>query len=145
DRQIKLRGFRIEPGEIEAALEQSPGITQAVVESVEYGPGDHRLTAYLVSAEAKDPALLRGALVGRLPDYMIPSAFVFLDTLPLTPNRKIDRKALPVPAGQALPVSRAAGAATEETTSQLAEIWRTVLKTPDVGIHDNFFSLGGHS
>jgi amino acid adenylation domain-containing protein len=145
DRQIKLRGFRIELGEIEAALEQTAGITQAVVESIEYGPGDHRLTAYLVSSVTSDPAVLRGALAGHLPEHMIPSTFVFLDTLPLTPNKKIDRNALPVHAVQGHAAPSPAVSASLDTTGKLADIWRIVLKTPEVGIHDNFFSVGGHS
>jgi amino acid adenylation domain-containing protein len=145
DRQIKLRGFRIELGEVEAALEQIPGITQAAVESIEYGAGDHRLTAYLVSTEAREPAVLRPALAGSLPEHMIPSAFVFLDAMPLTPNKKIDRNALPVHAGQAHVESFPASSASFDTTDKLADIWRFVLKKSEVGIHDNFFSLGGHS
>jgi len=145
DRQIKLRGYRIELGEIEAALEQIPGITQAVVESIEYGPGDHRLTAYLVSIVTSDPAVLRRALAGHLPEHMIPSTFVFLDTLPLTPNKKIDRNALPVHAGEGHFAPSPAVSASLNTTGKLVDIWRIVLKTAEVGIHDNFFSLGGHS
>jgi amino acid adenylation domain-containing protein len=145
DRQIKLRGFRIELGEIEAALEKIPGITQAAVESVEYGPGDNRLTAYLVSSVTSDPAVMRRALAGRLPEHMIPSTFVFLNTLPLTPNKKIDRNALPVSIGQVPFAPSPAVSASLDTTGKLADIWRIILKTPEVGIHDNFFSVGGHS
>jgi amino acid adenylation domain-containing protein len=145
DRQIKLRGFRIELGEIEAALEQISGITQGVVESIEYGPGDLRLTAYLVSTATSDPAVLRRALAGHLPEHMIPSTFVFLDTLPLTPNKKIDRNALPVSAAQVHFAPSPTVSASLDTTGKLADIWRIILKTPEVGIHDNFFSVGGHS
>ena len=145
DRQIKLRGFRIELGEIEAALEQQPGVRQAVVELKEFGPGDHRLTAYLVAAQPGEPAGLRRALAGKLPDHMVPAAYVFLDAFPLTPNNKLDRNRLPAPTREAPVASASLPASNGSTLNRLADIWRKLLKTPEVGLDDNFFSLGGHS
>jgi amino acid adenylation domain-containing protein len=142
DQQIKLRGYRIELGEIESVLEQQPGVRQAVVIVREDEPGDQRLAAYVVSHVPGNAAALRVALAARLPEYMVPSAFVFLDALPLTPNKKVDRKALPIPAAQ--PVASAEPVGTE-TQKKVAAIWRTLLKVPEVGLHDNFFALGGHS
>jgi acyl-CoA synthetase (AMP-forming)/AMP-acid ligase II/acyl carrier protein len=144
DFQVKVRGFRIEVGEIEAALEAQPEVAQAVV--VLRGPGeDKRLVGYVVSKDeaALDNARLLEPLKARLPEYMVPSAIVLLDELPLTPNGKVDRKALPEP-----DFASSAGeyvgprTATEEV---LAGIWAEVLKAPRVGIHDDFFALGGHS
>ena len=145
DRQIKLRGFRIELGEIETALEQQPGVRQAVVELKEFGPGDHRLTAYVVAAQPGDAAGLRRALAGKLPEHMVPAAYVFLDAFPLTPNNKVDRNRLPAPVGEAPVASASTAANNGSTVNQLADIWRRLLKTPEVGLDDNFFSLGGHS
>jgi len=145
DRQIKLRGFRIEFGEIETALEQQPGVRQAVVELKEFGPGDQRLIAYVVAAQPGDAAGLRRALAGKLPEHMVPTAYVFLDAFPLTPNNKVDRNRLPAPVGEAPVASAPTAARNGRTVNQLADIWRTLLKTPEVGIDDNFFSLGGHS
>jgi amino acid adenylation domain-containing protein len=144
DRQIKLRGFRIELGEIEAALEQQ-GVRQAVVELKEFGPGDHRLTAYVVAAQPVDAAGLRRALAAKLPEHMVPAAYVFLDAFPLTPNNKVDRNRLPAPVGEAPVASAPAAASNGSTVNQLTDIWRTLLRTPEVGLDDNFFSLGGHS
>ena len=149
DYQIKLRGHRIEPGEIEALLEKSPGVRQAVVVLREDREGDKRLVAYLV-AEAADStagAALRAALDAKLPDYMVPSAFVFLDELPLTGNGKIDRKAL-----LKLPPPNLASAAASHTVEPSSEMervvaraWQQALGIPAVGLTDNFFDLGAHS
>lgn len=147
DYQIKLRGHRIEPGEIEALLEKSPGVRQAVVVLREDREGDKRLVAYLV-AEAEDAASgagLRAALDAQLPDYMVPSAFVFLDELPLTGNGKIDRKALlKLP-----PPNLASAAHSAEPASEMerivAKAWQQALGIPSVGLTDNFFDLGAHS
>ncbi len=150
DHQIKLRGFRIELGEIESVLGLSDEVAQAVVICREDRPGDKRLVAYLVSkpgvsAESGiDVAALRALARERLPEYMMPSAFVCLERLPLTPNGKVDRRALPAPDAEAFAVSEyAAPRNTEEET--LAALWAEVLGQPRIGIHDNFFDLGGHS
>jgi amino acid adenylation domain-containing protein len=147
DRQVKLRGFRVEPGEIEAALLAQAGIAQAVVVARDDGPAGPFLAAYLVAATkaAPDPARLRLALAGRLPAHMIPAVFVMLDALPLTPNGKIDRNALPAPAR---PVEEG-GASPDETLTPteaaLARIWGAILGVEAIGRADSFFDLGGHS
>ena len=145
DHQVKVRGYRIELGEIEAALAEQPGVAQAVVLAREDQPGDARLVAYLVGTNL-DGATLREALRARLPEFMLPSAFVMLDEFPHTPNGKIDRKALPAPDV----VTAGAPAAdyvapTSDLESQIADVWKDVLKLPAVGTRDNFFDLGGHS
>ncbi len=145
DNQVKIRGYRVEPGEIEARLEQHPAVQNAVVVAREDIPGDKRLVAYVVAAPGQQPTAdaLREALQTVLPDYMIPAAFVRVDTLPLTPNGKVDRVRLPAPDWtQATTAHVAPRTPTEET---LAEIWQNVLGVPQVGVHDNFFALGGHS
>ncbi|HYC91947.1 MAG TPA: amino acid adenylation domain-containing protein, partial [Thermoanaerobaculia bacterium] len=145
DHQVKLRGQRIELGEIEAQLAAHPAVKEAVVIAREDQPGEKRLVAY-VTATSEDlgPEELRAHLAARLPQYMVPAAFVTLDTLPLTPNRKVDRKALPAP--DALAYARREyeppRGAVEET---LAAIWQELLHVERVGRHDNFFELGGHS
>ncbi len=160
DDQIKIRGLRIEPGEIAARLTEHPSIREAVVEMQGVDP-DKRLVAYVVahpevsendafisSADSKAGLPLAGRLRDylneRLPDYMVPSAFVLIEHLPLTPNGKLDRRALPVPEGEAF-----AHAAYEvpqgETETILAAIWSGLLGLEQVGRHDNFFALGGHS
>ncbi|MGZ4164918.1 MAG: non-ribosomal peptide synthetase, partial [Tumebacillaceae bacterium] len=145
DHQVKLRGFRIELGEIEAVLAQHPAVREAVVVVREDVPGDQRLVAYVV---AKDEALasteLRGYVANHLPEYMVPSAYMLLETIPLTANGKVDRKALPVPDATRHAESEFVAPRTE-TEEQLAEIWQEVLRVEQVGIYDNFFELGGHS
>ncbi|HYG62721.1 MAG TPA: amino acid adenylation domain-containing protein, partial [Thermoanaerobaculia bacterium] len=146
DHQVKVRGFRIEPGEIEAALHEYPGVHQAVVVARRDGPaGPARLVAYTVAAPASAPAAaeLRSFLAERLPAYMVPAAWVALAALPLTPNGKVDRAALPVPDG-ALP-SREHVAPRTRAEEILAGLWAEVLRLPRVGVHDNFFELGGDS
>jgi amino acid adenylation domain-containing protein len=148
DQQIKVRGYRIEPGEIEALFEAHDAVRQAVVVARKQGSGDVRLVAYLVYEEGEDLSVseARRWLRARLPDYMIPSIFITLETLPLTPNGKIDRNALPDPF-----LHGGAAAAPERTPPApglelvLADIWRTVLKSSSVSAEDNFFDLGGHS
>jgi amino acid adenylation domain-containing protein len=147
DNQVKLRGYRIELGEIEAVLDQHPKVREAVVVAREDSPGDKRLVAYLVGDEKQELQVdeLKRFLKRRLPDYMVPSAWVILASLPHTPNGKINRAALPaLEAGQLEPTERFTGPRTEAEKS-LAKIWAEVLNREKVGIHDNFFDLGGHS
>jgi amino acid adenylation domain-containing protein len=146
DNQVKIRGFRIELGEIDAVLSQHPNVQQAVTIAREDTSGDKRLVAYLVSDVKQNPSIneLQQFLKKKLPEYMVPAAFVYLDALPLTPNGKVDRRVLPIPdLRQQLALSyEAPRTSTEET---LANIWADVLKVEQVGIYDNFFDLGGHS
>ncbi|HYG61368.1 MAG TPA: condensation domain-containing protein, partial [Thermoanaerobaculia bacterium] len=147
DHQVKIRGFRVELGEIEAVLGRHPAIREAVV--VARGEsGDRRLIAYAVpAAAAPDARELRGCLRARLPEYMVPAAFVFLDALPLTPNRKVDRKALPEPGRDEPGHAGTEEAAAPRTPVEelLAAIWSEVLETGRIGPEDDFFALGGHS
>ncbi|MEZ0071311.1 amino acid adenylation domain-containing protein [Planotetraspora sp. GP83] len=145
DDQVKIRGFRIELGEIEAALTRHPEIGAAVVTTREDRPGDKRLVAYVVPANghAATPSELRAFLAGSLPVFMLPAAFVTLDALPLSPNGKLDRRALPAPEGRA--GSDGYVAPRTETERTLADIWAEVLGAPRVGIDDDFFALGGDS
>ncbi len=150
DRQVKLRGFRVELGEIEAVLSGHPSVSEAVVLFQENQPGNQRLVGYIVDRSklgSQDSELiesLRSFLKEKLPEYMIPSAFVVLKALPLTPNGKIDRQALPAPELAASLTDTFVDPRTplEET---LAGIWSELLSLKKVGIHDNFFDLGGHS
>lgn len=165
DQQVKIRGFRIETGEVEAALERHPGVAQAVVAVREDVPGDQRLVAWWTPRDLRslpDASVLRGNLRSFLPDYMIPSAFVRLESFPLTANRKVDRKALlDAPLSPEMHAARTANngsspAAGDETPPPalapsnyvevvLEAIWREVLGLDRIGMHDNFFQLGGHS
>ncbi|NWD75281.1 amino acid adenylation domain-containing protein, partial [Pseudomonas gingeri] len=146
DFQVKVRGFRIELGEIESRLGNCAGVKEAVVIAREDRPGEKRLVAYVVAQpEASlDAAGLRAELAPQLAEYMLPSAFVVLDALPLTPNRKLDRKALPAPADDAF-ASRAHVEPQGATETALADIWQNLLNLEQVGRHDHFFDLGGHS
>ena len=146
DQQVKLRGHRIELGEIEACLEEMREVRQAVVVVRNNAAGLQRLVAYVVpeKGRALDPKAARQALQAQLPEYMIPSAFVSLDKLPLTPNNKIDRKALPEPDGAGSVTAPYVPPRTE-AEQIVAQIWQDLLQNPRVGIHDNFFDLGGHS
>ncbi len=147
DEQVKIRGFRVELGEIEARLAEHAEVREAVLLCRQDLPGDKRLVAY-VTAQQPETALdieqLRSHLQGLLPDYMVPAAYVQLDSLPLTANGKLDRKALPVPDAQSV-VSRGYEAPQGEVETLLASIWADVLKVEQVGRHDHFFELGGHS
>ncbi len=146
DHQVKIRGFRIELGETETALSKNPNIRQAVVTVREDLPGDQRLVAYLVARDGAVPTAdeLRGELHATLPDHMVPSAFVFLDQLPLSPNGKVDRKALPAPEGMRAAVRDYEGPRTE-SESVVVKVFEEVLGIERVGVHEDFFKLGGHS
>jgi amino acid adenylation domain-containing protein len=150
DFQVKVRGFRIEPGEIEARLLEHPGVREAVVLAREDIPGEKRLVAYYVSrpdgqsGEEVAAEGLRAHLRSGLPEYMLPAAYVRLESLPLTPNGKLDRKGLPEPGAGAYAV-RGYEAPQGQLESILAGIWAELLKLERVGRHDNFFALGGHS
>ena len=150
DFQVKIRGFRVELGEIEARLSELPAVREVVVLAREDLPGDKRLVAYWTvqegTEEAEVPTLeqLRDHLKAGLPAYMVPAAFVKLEAMPLTPNGKVDRKALPVPetgAGNESVYESPKG----KTEAALAEIWKALLKVDKVGRNDEFFELGGHS
>jgi amino acid adenylation domain-containing protein len=144
DRQIKIRGFRIEPGEIEAALLCTGQVREAAV-IAHRKPDGINLIAYIVPADkAATAGALRQALSGQLPDYMVPHSFVTLRALPLTPNRKLDRRALPFPE-EVQRASTSEDRPRSITEEKLADIWSSALGIASVGIHDNFFELGGHS
>jgi amino acid adenylation domain-containing protein len=146
DHQVKLRGFRIELGEIETALARYPGVREAVVIVREDTPGDKRLVAYVTSdQQAITVATVREALTGKLPNYMLPSAVVRLDAMPLTPNGKIDRKALPAPDTGRAGRQREYVAPRTEQEKTLSAIWAEVLHLERVGIQDNLFELGADS
>ena len=147
DNQVKIRGFRIELGEIETAISQYPLVKETIVIAIENIAGNKQLVAYIIpQAEiALNISDLRHFLKQKLPDYMIPSAFVTLDNLPLTPNGKVDRKSLPAPDINSL-IQKANFVAPQTPTEELvASIWEKVLRVSQVGINDNFFELGGHS
>ncbi|HET9396049.1 MAG TPA: phosphopantetheine-binding protein, partial [Nitrospiraceae bacterium] len=146
DFQVKIRGFRIELGEIESKLTACAGVREAVVIAREDTPGEKRLVAYVVPNEGTQlsVAKLRETLSQELTEYMVPSAFVMLESLPLTTNGKLDRRALPAP-DQSSVLSRAYEAPIGEAEETIAEIWRELLNLERVGRHDHFFELGGHS
>jgi len=147
DDQVKIRGYRIELGEIETALGGLPEVRQAAVVVREDSPGDKRLVAYLAGrpGEKIDASTLRHLLGSKLPEYMVPSAFVWLEQWPLTPNGKVDRKALEKLEGVELATGTEYVAPRNQRERELAEIWQAVLRREKVGVHDNFFHLGGHS
>lgn len=146
DNQVKIRGFRIELGEIEAALSSHVSVRTCVVIVREDRPGDKRLVAYIIPNDNECVTSdLRMYLVARLPEYMIPSAFVFLDSFPLTPNGKIDRKSLPAPEFDRAALSVRFVAARTRIEESLTRLWADVLGLEAIGIHDNFFELGGNS
>ncbi|MCA1821139.1 MAG: non-ribosomal peptide synthetase, partial [Pseudonocardia sp.] len=153
DEQVKIRGFRVEPGEVEAVLARHPDIceTAVIARAVDAAPGDNgtalkRLVAYVVSVDGQvlTNSELREYVGQWLPDYMVPSAFVALDELPLSPNGKLDRRALPDPDGHIV-TSNGYVAPRTDTEQVLTEIWADVLDVEQVGVEDNFFELGGDS
>jgi thioesterase domain-containing protein len=144
DLQVKVRGFRIELGDIEACLGGAEGISEAVVVAREEADGEKRLVAYYTGDSALNAEVLRAHLRERLPEYMVPAAYVRLEKLPLTPNGKLDRKALPAPEGDAY-VTRGYEAPRGDVEEVLARLWSDLLKVGRVGRNDSFFELGGHS
>ncbi|MEV4051952.1 non-ribosomal peptide synthase/polyketide synthase [Amycolatopsis sp. NPDC049688] len=144
DEQVKIRGFRIEPGEVDAVLLRHDQVAEAVTVAVADDAGRQRLVAYVVPAGETAPADLREWVKHALPEHMIPAAFVPLDRIPLTANGKLDRRALPAPDGHAEPATRYAPPRTP-VEQELARIWSRALGVERVGIHDNFFGLGGDS
>jgi amino acid adenylation domain-containing protein len=147
DHQVKIRGFRVELGEIEAVLEQHTCVRQAVVIAREDAPGDKRLVAYYVSKPGKSVSLslLREHLAQQLPEYMLPVAFVQIENFPLTPNGKVDRKALPAPKGGDFGIRCQYLAPRDATERTLVNIWEKVLGVSPISVRANFFELGGHS
>jgi amino acid adenylation domain-containing protein len=147
DDQIKIRGYRVEPGEIEAALEKHEAVKHAVVLAREDHPGLRQLVAYIVcrAGTAATASDLRAFLRSNLPDYMLPAAFVFLVKLPFTSSGKVDRRALPAPDRTRADLKEELVAPRTPTEEALACIWRAVLKLDRIGIYENFFELGGHS
>src|SRR6185369_13357591 len=146
DNQVKVRGFRIELGEVEAALLSLPGVRDAAA-AVHAGPGGSRLIAYLVPEAVAQPPSgeLRRALKDRVPEHMVPSLLVWLETIPRSATGKVDRRALPDPGPERLAPAGSYVAPRDEAEEQLAAIWAEVLHVAQVGIHDNFFELGGDS
>ncbi|MEG4595033.1 amino acid adenylation domain-containing protein [Microcoleus sp. F8_C2] len=146
DNQVKIRGFRIELGEIEAVLSQHPGVRETAVITKDFVAGDKQLVAYVVPQEEGSPTItdLRHFLKHKLPDYMVPGAFVVLEALPLTPNGKVDHRALPAPDWRK-ELEESFVAPRTPIEEMLASIWGNILLIDSVGVHDNFFTLGGHS
>ena len=147
DRQVKVRGFRVEPGEIEAALSSHPAVSQAIVTARQLARDDSRLVAYIVYRPGEDltASQARAHLRQTLPEYMIPSVFVVVTALPLTPNGKIDVRALPDPFKNTLETNAAFEAPAPGLEQMIADIWQELLRVDRVGAADNFFDLGGHS
>ncbi len=147
DNQVKIRGFRVELGEIETILAQHLRVREAVVLALEDRPGEKRLIAYLIPAQSEPPSIseLRSVLKHSLPEYMIPAAFEMLEEFPLTPNGKIDRRALPAPQGLRPELDAVYVKPRTDTEQRIATVWQDLLQVKQVGIHDNFFDVGGHS
>ena len=147
DHQVKINGFRIELGEIETILLQHPQVSQTVLMAREDIPGNKNLVAYVVPQTATENLIttLQEFLQNKLPNYMIPRVFVTLEELPLTVNKKVDRQALPIPDYSSLELESDFVAPRNEQEEALAQIWRKVFALEQIGIHDNFFQLGGHS
>ena len=150
DFQIKLRGIRIELGDIEATLRQVPGVREGIVVAREFG-GDKKLVAYVVLDQVQDleqePAIeeIYHFLQAKLPDYMVPAAFVVLEAMPLNPNQKVDRRALPMPTAENLVGLKTIVPARNESEQQLVEIWQAILGIEPIGVQNDFFELGGDS
>jgi len=144
DSQVKLRGYRVELGEIELRLAQCAGVEQAFVMVRIDAAGEKRLVAYLTSTEPVDAGALRAELGRHLPEYMVPAAFVRMDAIPVTANGKVDRRALPEP-DETATAARTYAAPQGDVEVALAELWRQLLQVPRVGRDDHFFELGGHS
>ncbi len=147
DQQVKIRGFRVEPGEIERCLRRIAGVREVMVFACEEMPGDKRLVAYLLSSEPEsrpDVAALRESVARELPDYMVPTAYVFLDAWPLLPNGKLNRRALPAP-DRSGEVPGALEAPEGLVEAALSKMWAEILRVTRVGRNDHFFELGGHS
>ena len=147
DHQVKVRGYRIELGEIETVLATHPGIKQCVVVAREESPGDKRLVAYFIAAGGQKPVgrVLREFLARKLPVYMLPTAFVLLPAMPLTPNGKVDRKALPAPTHENLTLDHEYVAPRTKLEKKLVPIWESTLGVAPIGIRDNIFELGVNS
>jgi acyl carrier protein len=147
DEQVKVRGFRIEPGEVEAVLARHPAVRECAVAAREDVPGERRLVAYVVARAGRSASAgeLRGHLGARLPAYMVPGAFVWIEELPLSPNGKLDRRRLPAPTSERPELEAAYSAPGSAIEAALTGIWQDVLGIDRIGVHDNFFDLGGHS
>jgi hypothetical protein len=147
DHQVKIRGFRIELGEIEVVLSKHPAVRESIVITKEDATTEKSLIAYLVVHQETELTSneLRNFMQDKLPNYMIPAVFVFLDAFPLTPNGKIDRKALPEPKALHPELQATYQAPKTDVEQTIATVWQKVLKLEKVGIHDNFFDMGGHS
>lgn len=147
DHQVKIRGYRIELGEIETVLEKHSLIREAVVIAREDIPGDKKLVAYIVSENGSKLLItdMRNFLMEKLPEYMVPSVFVFLTSFPKTPNGKVDRKALPAPEDERPDINKEFVLPKTISEKQLAQIWSEILGIGKIGLYDNFFELGGHS
>ncbi len=147
DQQVKLRGFRIELGEIESVSREHAGVSQALVILREDRPGDQRLVAYVVAKQGQqaDAEEIRKLLRAKLPDYMVPTAFVSLESLPLTTNGKVDKRKLPVPVDAGVGVQRVLVPPSSKVERKLLDIWEQVLGISPLGIQDNFFDIGGNS
>ena len=147
DDQVKIRGFRIELGEIEAALARHRGVKQGVVVARDGSRGHKQLVAYVVPVKCPGPtpAELRAHVVAHLPDYMVPAGWVFLETFPLTPNGKVDRRKLPLPSDDLVLVSPTSIAPRTPQEAALADIWKQVLGRESIGVEDDIFDLGADS
>jgi long-subunit acyl-CoA synthetase (AMP-forming) len=147
DNQVKVRGYRIELGEIEATLASDPRVKSCAVLVREDEPGNKQLVGYVVPREGQAPTAeeMQQFVKQKLPEYMAPSQFVFMDSIPLTTNGKVDRKALPAPTYGNISEGKDFAAPHTETEKAIADIWSKLMKLERIGIHDDFFDFGGHS